>query len=172
MYAKQIGHTVRMSAEVCPEASPKIWRFTGWTKYFFVSYMFWHLMDNIHITYTPDVEKFQMSIHLSCGEIWNYSTCGEISDFSTSVVHRNLKFLHMTDFSPHIPFVRNVTNIRYASFQSTSTILSISCFFYTWVGIVFLIFVLPHPLWRKCNTLKLPHIYISILHIYLIRTYL
>ena len=31
-----IGHTVRMSAEVCPEASPKIWRFTGWKKYFFL----------------------------------------------------------------------------------------------------------------------------------------
>lgn len=31
-----------------------------------------------------------------------YSTCGEISDFSTSVMHINLKFLHMTNFSPHI----------------------------------------------------------------------
>ena len=32
----RIRHTVRMSAEVCPEASPKIWRFTGWKKYFFL----------------------------------------------------------------------------------------------------------------------------------------
>ena len=61
----------------------------------------------------PDVEKFQISPHLSYGKIWNYSTCGEISDFSTFTTHRNLKFLHMTDFSPHVWLVILVTNIRY-----------------------------------------------------------
>ena len=34
--------------------------------------------------------------------------CGEISAFSTSVMHRNLKFLHMTDI-----FVGSVTIMRY-----------------------------------------------------------
>ena len=58
--------------------------------------------DIHHIIHMPDVEKLQISPHLSCGEIWNYSTWGEISDFSTSFMHTNLKFLHMTNFSPHI----------------------------------------------------------------------
>ena len=39
---------------------------------------------------------------MSCGEILNCATCGEISEFSTSVTHKNLKFLHMTIFSPRI----------------------------------------------------------------------
>ena len=34
--------------------------------------------------------------------IWNFSVCGVISDFSTSVTHWNLKFLHKTNFSPSI----------------------------------------------------------------------
>ena len=40
-------------------------------------------------------EKFQISPHLSCGEIWHfyYDRCGEFSDFSTSVMWRNLTFL-------------------------------------------------------------------------------
>jgi hypothetical protein len=42
--------------------------------------------------------RFQISPHLTCEEIWNHPTCGEISDFSTSVMYRNLTFLHMTDF--------------------------------------------------------------------------
>ena len=50
----------------------------------------------------------------SCGEIWNYPTCVEISEFSASVMHRNLKFLHKPYFSPQI-LVGLVTNIRYAS---------------------------------------------------------
>ena len=33
---------------------------------------------------------------------WYSSSCGEISDFSTSVMYWNLKLLHMTDFSPPI----------------------------------------------------------------------
>ena len=61
--------------------------------------------DILHIIHMLDVEKLQISPHLSCGEIWNYSASGEISDFSTSVMHINLKFLHMTNFSPHISFV-------------------------------------------------------------------
>ena len=31
-------------------------------------------------------------------KFWKFFTYGEISDFSTSVLHRNLKFLHMTNF--------------------------------------------------------------------------
>ena len=41
------------------------------------------------------------------------TTCGESSDFSTSVMNINLKFLHMTNFSPHISFVIFATNMRY-----------------------------------------------------------
>ena len=40
--------------------------------------------------------------NMSCVEIWNNTTCGETSEFSTSVTFRNLKFLHVTDFSPPI----------------------------------------------------------------------
>ena len=37
VYKTYIWHSVRMSAEGCPEACPKIWRFTGWRKkYFFL----------------------------------------------------------------------------------------------------------------------------------------
>ena len=73
--------------------------------------------DILHIIHMPDVEKLQISPHLSCGEILNYSTCGEISDFSTFVMHINLKFLYMTNFSPHIYLVILVTNIRYEWLQ-------------------------------------------------------
>ena len=69
----------------------------------------------LHITHMPDVEKFQISPHLSYGKIWNYSTCGEISDFSTFITHRNLKFLHMTNFPPHVWQGIQVTNMRYGS---------------------------------------------------------
>ena len=40
--------------------------------------------------------RLHIAPHLSCGGIWNYSTWEEFSDFSSSVMHRNLKFLHMT----------------------------------------------------------------------------
>ena len=63
-----------------------------------------------------------------------YASCGKILDLSTSFIWRylkilptwrnirflhiyhakNLKFLHMTNFSPHIQLVILVTNIRYA----------------------------------------------------------
>ena len=69
--------------------------------------------DILHIIHMPAVEKLQISPHLSCEEIRNYSTYGETSDFATSLVHINLKFLHMTNFSPHISLVILVTNIRY-----------------------------------------------------------
>ena len=61
---------------------------------------------------------------MSCGEIWNYPTCGEISEISTFVMQRNLKFLHMTNFSPHVWQVIQVTNMRYAP-RSTKTWASI-----------------------------------------------
>ena len=47
---------------------------------------------------TPHVEKLQIYPHLLCGEMCKYSTCSEISDISISVMYRNLKFLHMSDF--------------------------------------------------------------------------
>ena len=44
-----------------------------------------------------------------------HARCGEISDLSTFITHRNLKFLHMTIFSPHVWQVVHVTNMRYFS---------------------------------------------------------
>ena len=61
----------------------------------------------------PDMEKLQISAHLSYGEILKYSAYREISDFSTSVIHIDTKFLLMTNFSPHISFVIFATNMRY-----------------------------------------------------------
>ena len=78
-----------------------------------------HCKNIFHIIHTPDVEKLQISSHLSSGEILNYSTCGEMSDFSISVMWRNLKLLRMwrnfrflhicheykSEFSPHDKFI-------------------------------------------------------------------
>ena len=41
--------------------------------------------------------EFQISLNPCSGEIWNFSSCGVISYFSTSVMWRNLKCLHMSD---------------------------------------------------------------------------
>ena len=41
------------------------------------------------------VEKFQIFILDRCEEIWNFSTCGEVSKFSTRPLLRNLKCLHI-----------------------------------------------------------------------------
>ena len=96
--------------------------------------------DILHIIHMPDVEKLQISPHLSCGEILNYSTCGEILDFSTFVMHINLKFLHMTIFL-HIsnlwylwqisgmckrwdePFLKNITRWSMLKGQKDSGII-------------------------------------------------
>ena len=59
-----------------------------------------------------EVEKFQICPHLWCGDIGNFSICGETSDFSISVTFRNLKYLHMANFSTDIMVVL-VTNMRY-----------------------------------------------------------
>ena len=45
--------------------------------------------------------------------MWNQSTCGESLDFSSSVMYRNLKFLHMTDFFSTDTVLVSVTNMRY-----------------------------------------------------------
>ena len=45
---------------------------------------------------------FQISPHMSCGHIWNFSTRGDILNFPTNVIHGKLKFLHMKFFSPQI----------------------------------------------------------------------
>ena len=60
----------------------------------------WRNLGLLHIC---DVEKS-----------FKFFTCGEISDFYTSVMHKNLKFLHMTIFSLHISYVIYVTNMRFA----------------------------------------------------------
>ena len=44
--------------------------------------------------------------------ISDFSTCREIFNFPTIVIHGKLKFLHMTIFSPLIILVISVTNIR------------------------------------------------------------
>ena len=46
------------------------------------------------------VEKFQLSMYKNCGDIENFSTCEEIFNFPTIVIHGKLKFLHKTIFSP------------------------------------------------------------------------
>ena len=67
---------------------------------------------NIRLPYITDVEKSENSPHLSCqisphdrcGEIWNFSPCWVISNFSTWQMWRNLKFLHIW----HVYDVENV----------------------------------------------------------------
>ena len=44
-------------------------------------------------------------LHLSCGEIINFSTIVKISQFSTSVMWRNLKFRYIYQISPHLPCI-------------------------------------------------------------------
>ena len=69
------------------------------------------LLTSISVWKRNKITKFRrwvlthLSPHLSYGKIWNYSTRGETSDFSIFITHRNLKFLHMTYFSPHISCV-------------------------------------------------------------------
>ena len=50
------------------------------------------------------VEKSQIYMHERCGKIWNFSTCGVISNCSKWQMWRNLKFLH----SWHVYDVENV----------------------------------------------------------------
>ena len=42
--------------------------------------------------------EFQISSHLHCGEIWNSSKFGKISDFSTSVLWKSEILLHLEKF--------------------------------------------------------------------------
>ena len=72
----------------------------------------WRNLKFLHMPNEEDSEmtpcyigSFQNSPHLAYEEI---------SDFSTFVMYRNLKFLNMTNFSPHVSFVNFVTNMRYA----------------------------------------------------------
>ena len=61
--------------------------------------------------------------------LWNCSTCGETSDFSTSVTvtFRNLKFLHMTDFFSTDILVILVTNMRYGCWVEGGHHVSDNC---------------------------------------------
>ena len=67
----------------------------------------------MHTSYLSHISHIRyVEINLSCGEIsdlyareiWNFSTCGVISNFSTWQMWRNLKFLH----SWHVYDVENV----------------------------------------------------------------
>ena len=61
------------------------------------------LIHTLHITTLP-----------TCTNICrNHSTCGQVSDFSTSLMYRNLNFLPWQIF-----LVMSVTNIRYAQRQN------------------------------------------------------
>ena len=72
--------------------------------------IFLHIGEVFYITHVPYVENFKF-LHMSCGDIWNFSTCGEIFNFPTIVIHGKLKFLHMTFFSSRIWFLIFVTNM-------------------------------------------------------------
>ena len=73
-----------------------------------------------HLYHLPDmwrkichVEKFQISMRDKCGEIWNFSTCGVISNFAIWKMWRNLKFLHIW----HVCDVENAsTCVKFMSF--------------------------------------------------------
>ena len=65
------------------------------------------------ITLMPDVEKLQISPHLSYGKISNFKF----------IMHRNLKFLHLKNFSPHISLVILATSMRYGTSLPQSVVL-------------------------------------------------
>ena len=64
--------------------------------------------------------RFQISLHLSCEDVWNYSICGQILAFSTCFMYRNLKFLHMTAFFSTDTVLVSVTNMRYGLLRPQS----------------------------------------------------
>ena len=72
--------------------------YTSHTCQMWRSFIFLHICYKEKSEITPHVEKIKISPNLSCGEMWNCCTCEEISEFSTSVMHRNLIFFHMTIF--------------------------------------------------------------------------
>jgi len=61
---------------------------------------FLHNCQDFTILHICHVKKSEIPLHFS--------------DFSPFAMYRNLKFLHMTDFSPHVSHVNYVTNMRYA----------------------------------------------------------
>ena len=61
---------------------------------------FLHNCQDFTILHICHVKKSEIPLHFS--------------DFSPFAMYRNLKFLHMTDFSPHVSHVNFVTNMRYA----------------------------------------------------------
>ena len=72
--------------------------------HFFTSVMwrnkkFLHNCQDFRILHICHVKKSEIPLH--------------VSDFSTFAMYGNLKFLHMTDFSPHVSHVDFVTNMRY-----------------------------------------------------------
>ena len=60
---------------------------------------FLHNCQDFTILHICHVKKSEIPLHFS--------------DFSPFAMYRNLKFLHMTDFSPHVSHVNYVTNMRY-----------------------------------------------------------
>ena len=60
---------------------------------------FLHNCQDFTILHICHVKKSEIPLHFS--------------DFSPFAMYRNLKFLHMADFSPHVSHVKFVTNMRY-----------------------------------------------------------
>ena len=60
---------------------------------------FLHNCQDFTILHIFHADKFEIPLHFS--------------DFSPFAMYRNLKYLHMTDFSPHVSHVNFVTNMRY-----------------------------------------------------------
>ena len=73
------------------------------------SYLMVQIID-FAIMKMTDIDKS----HLSCGEILKFSTWQMWRNFRfLHICHRNLKSLLMPNFSPHIPYVRYMANMRY-----------------------------------------------------------
>ena len=75
-------------------------RFQFFTSVMWRNNKFLHNCQDFTILHICHVKKSEIPLHFS--------------DFSPFAMYRNLKFLHMTDFSPHVSHVNYVTNMRYA----------------------------------------------------------
>ena len=76
-------------------------RFQFFTSVMWRNNKFLHNCQDFTILHICHVKKSEIPLHFS--------------DFSLFAMYRNLKFLHMTDFSPHVSHVNFGTNMRYAS---------------------------------------------------------
>ena len=82
-------------------------RFQFFTSVMWRNNKFLHNCQDFTILHICHVKKSEIPLHFS--------------DFSPFAMYRNLKFLHMTDFSPHVSHVNYVTNMRYVWKLTPST---------------------------------------------------